>query len=124
MRTCGQTGSPDISDDLLLGNIYPYFDSLFESGQMHIGRRINTIVSDFDVISTSIGLITFCNNPAFPDGIHRSTRRRSIIYTVMSPVTLQHRVETAVRETGRNPEKIQRSFQKGPLQTLSCSVVI
>ena len=57
-------------------------------------------------------LISLGDNRTSSDAAYRCTGRCCVINPMMRPVSFEDRVETGVRKTGCDPEKVQRCFQE------------
>lgn len=57
-------------------------------------------------------LISLGDNRTSSDAAYRCTGRCRVINPMMRPVSFEDRVETGVRKTGCDPEKVQRCFQE------------
>ena len=57
-------------------------------------------------------LISLGDNRTGSDAAYRCTGRCRVINPMMCPVSFEDRVETGVRKTGCDPEKVQRCFQE------------
>ena len=124
MRSRGDTGGSHIPDDLFLGDLAAHLQALGKARKVHVGRHVNAVVFDFHVIPSSVRLVAFRDDFPAADGIDGSACRGGIVHSVVGAVAFQDRMETAVAETRRDAEKVQRGFQEGTLQAVSPVVVI
>ena len=99
MRTCCQSCTTDIADDIPLFYSFARLDSFGKFGKMHISCGVHAIMFDCYIVSTTVGLIGFFHDNAIADGLYFRACRGCIVYTMMCPVSFQYRMESIVGES-------------------------
>ena len=112
VRARRQARASHITDDFLLLHFRPHLDAFGETRQVHIRSGIPAVMAYLQVIARTARLIRLGYHLSLSDGIDGRAFRSGIVNPMVSPVPAQYRMETAVRETGRNAVIVQRSLQK------------
>jgi hypothetical protein len=81
-------------------------------------------VTYLDVVAASVCLIPFVDDLTATDGVDGGAGGGCIVDSVVRTVALQYGVVTTVGKARGDAVVVKRSFQEGPLQTVSLLVVI
>ena len=105
MRPGRESGGAYISDLLALLHMAAYLDSFGDAAYVHISRGVYGVMFHFQEIAPAV-LISLGDNRTSSDAAYRCTGRCRVINPMMRPISFEDRVETGVRKTGCDPEKV------------------